>query len=307
MIAPRRPTRRLVLGLAALACLGPACGAAPAGRFGRGFEKVPADREILAMERAMFERLNHDRAANGLPALAYDDDLAAIGRAHSADMRAHHFFAHESPTTGTLEDRLDIGGYLALAGRENLAEAADVSTAEDGLMQSPGHHANIMAKDVTRVGIGVVRGGVKDSDNYLFTQVFARPARPESASRTRDIVRERITSARQRSGAPALKRGGLFQALAEAHIADLADAVDDAATSRVSDAVMNDLSRRAVELPAGRSLGVVVEGAMILDPSMYEVPDAVLAPEASEIGVATKDGRDARGRPAMKVLVLVAE
>src|SRR5207253_9242370 len=101
--------------------------------------------DVLAMEHAMFERLNHDRAAGGLPPLEYDPRLADVGRAHSADMSAHHFFAHESPTNGNLEDRLDAAGYLALKGRENLAEAGDVVGAQDGLMKSPGHHANIMS------------------------------------------------------------------------------------------------------------------------------------------------------------------
>src|SRR5579871_6683225 len=110
--------RRALQGFCVLAV---GCGGAPEGRFGEGVPKTPTTPEILAMEHDMFERLNRDRAAGGLPPLAYDDDLAAIGRAHSTDMRDHHFFAHESPTTGKLEDRLDRAGYLAIVGRENLA------------------------------------------------------------------------------------------------------------------------------------------------------------------------------------------
>ncbi len=150
-----------------------ACGGVDPAGFGEGVPKTEASPTVLVMERDMFERLNRDRAAGGLPPLAYDDDLAAIGRAHSDDMRGHHFFAHESPTTGTLENRLDRAGYVAVVGRENLAEANDVPTAQAGLMKSPGHHANIMSSDVTRIGIGIVKGGVLDPENYLFTQVFA--------------------------------------------------------------------------------------------------------------------------------------
>jgi uncharacterized protein YkwD len=46
---------------------------------------------------------------------------------------------------------------LVATGRENLAAASSVDTAEDGLLKSPGHFANLMATDITHIGI--VRAG----------------------------------------------------------------------------------------------------------------------------------------------------
>ena len=274
-----------------------ACGA-PDAHFGEGVPKTPASPEILAMERDMFERLNRDRAAGGLPPLAYDEDLAAIGRAHSVDMHDHHFFAHESPTTGTIENRLDRAGYLAIVGRENLAEANDVPTAQAGLMKSPGHHANIMANDVAKIGIGIVKGGVLDPENFLFTQVFAKPAVAVTPSRLADDVAQRIDAARKSAGLSPVKHDGRLRELAAAHVAELGGSVDDAATSRVADRVLKDLAGQ------GGSRGIVVQAAMVLDASMYELPEAALLPIISEYGVAAHEARDAHQRPALEVLLL---
>ena len=281
---------------------GAGCGGAPAsGRFGRGLAKVDAPPDILTMEHDMFARLNRDRADGGRAALVYDEELAAVGRSHSADMRDHHFFAHESPTTGTVEDRLDAAGYLAIVGRENLAEAIDVPTAQAGLMKSPGHHANIMSTDITKIGIGIVRGGVKDAANFLFTQVFARPAEMVTPAALAASVGEKIEAARKSNGAPRIPHDGKFRDLAEAHVADLDDSVDNATTSRVGDLVMHDLSSSH-----SAAKGVMVLAAVVLDASMYEIPDRALSPEVTEFGVAAHAARDSHGRPAVKVLLLLA-
>src|SRR5690349_1189992 len=90
-----------VLALVALlgSCGGGSGGGGAPGKFGEGTPEVAATPEIEALEKAMHARLNRDRAKKGLGPLAFDAKLAAVGRAHSEDMRVHHFFAHESPQT----------------------------------------------------------------------------------------------------------------------------------------------------------------------------------------------------------------
>jgi uncharacterized protein YkwD len=43
----------------------------------------------------------------------------------------------------------------------NLALAPTVQIAHTGLMNSPGHRANILRKDFGRVGIGIMDGGIR--------------------------------------------------------------------------------------------------------------------------------------------------
>ena len=52
----------------------------------------------------------------------------------------------------------DAGVVFGTAG-ENLALAPSLDIAHTGLMNSPGHRANILNRSFTKVGIGVLDGG----------------------------------------------------------------------------------------------------------------------------------------------------
>ncbi len=109
-----------------------------------------------AGEARMLELLNQARKSAGLAALQPDDELTHIARAHSEDMAEHHFFGHVSPTTGSTDDRYRRSGVVVAAFGENVAEADSAETAYDGLMESPGHRANMLGPLFTHVGIAAV-------------------------------------------------------------------------------------------------------------------------------------------------------
>lgn len=131
---------------------------------------VEAEAEVLAF-------LNGARAAAGLPALAADDELAAVGRAHATDMYLRGYFAHETPecADGVVPgcrdpfNRIRAAGITYATAGENLALAPTAAAAHEGLMDSPGHRANILDPRYRRVGIGIVRGPV----GLMVTQEFA--------------------------------------------------------------------------------------------------------------------------------------
>ena len=101
--------------------------------------------------------VNGERAAAGLPALVFDEALVPVGRAHAVEMFEQGYFAHESPTTGDPFDRLAAADVAYLAAGENLAFAPDLPTAHRGLMNSPGHRANILSPAFGRAGMAVIR------------------------------------------------------------------------------------------------------------------------------------------------------
>ena len=131
----------------------------------------PVLADLRKAEKFLYAQVNKARAVAGLPALAYDEKLAGVARLHSQDMAANGFFAHISPTRGTLADRLKRAGIAAQKFTENLAANTDLQAAHDGLMNSPGHRKNILDDEVTRVGAGIVR---QLTGQLLVTQVFAR-------------------------------------------------------------------------------------------------------------------------------------
>jgi len=251
----------------------------------------------------MFERLNQDRRKEGLPPLEYDERLADVGRAHSEDMRVHQFFSHESPTYGTLDDRLDRAGYVAKVARENLAEAPDVDTAEDGLLKSPHHHENIMAKDIAKMGIGIVRGGVKAPENLLFTQEFSAPARSVSASDVTLTVLARIRSGRSEKGLGPMAENPVLKKIANDRISDLSDDLGQSSLDSIAENAIKDLGAS----PSSGLTGLVVGAARVYDGDDYDVPAGVLDGKARGVGVAVRDAHDERGRPAKKVLVVIGQ
>lgn len=264
--------------------------------------KVAAPPDVLALEKEMAAAVNKDRAAQGLPPLGYDERLSDVARYHANDMQKNHFFAHESPTSGSLDDRLARAGYVAAVGRENLAEALDVPRAEDGLMKSPGHRANILANDVTHIGVGIVRGGVGDPSNLLFVQVFARPVEKESPSEARAKLVGKIEAARAAKGLRAISESADLADLAEGLLPGLPDDIAPSALERLGKEAVGKLAK----LKTGFS-GVAVGGARILGSSEYEPPGAAMAPGAKGFGIAVGEAKDEKGHPALKVLLLVGQ
>jgi uncharacterized protein YkwD len=112
----------------------------------------------------MFALHNQYRAGGGLAPLQVDGSLVAVARQRAQDMAAKNYFAHTSPSGETAFSIMDGIGYdYGIAGeniaRNNYPSGQSVGVAMDGFMNSPGHRANIMEVQFTRVGIGVAFDG----------------------------------------------------------------------------------------------------------------------------------------------------
>ncbi|NVB82236.1 MAG: hypothetical protein HOV81_27900 [Kofleriaceae bacterium] len=148
-------------------------------------------------EKRLFALANRDREAAGLPALQWDDRVAAVARAHSEDMRQTKIVAHISPTTGSAADRVRAAGIKTGAVFENVARAYAVGEAHGGLMDSPSHRANVLSSKATHIGIGVVLGAEVSSQREMFvTEVFIRVPPKVEPARVATIVRDRINAVR---------------------------------------------------------------------------------------------------------------
>ncbi len=148
-------------------------------------------------EHRLLALLNRDRQAAGLPALVWDDRVAQVARAHSEEMRETKIVAHISPKTGSAADRVRAASIRTAVVLENVARAYGVGEAHAGLMNSPGHRANIMSSQATHVGIGVVLGDEVSGRREMFlTQVFIRIPPKVDPARAAELVRSRIASVR---------------------------------------------------------------------------------------------------------------
>jgi len=170
----------------------------------------PADAEKL-----LSRLVDEDRSAHGLPPIVRDPALDAVARAHSLDMASSRYLGHRSPSAGGLAERLAAVKYRFVWAGENVARAGSIREAEEALMRSPGHRANILSPRAERLGVGVASG---PGDNRWFvTQIFARPAADLDAGEWRRAILSRYRALRERAGGSHLLRWpGLQEAADEA-------------------------------------------------------------------------------------------
>ena len=120
---------------------------------------VTETRPLPELEARMLEKVNAERAAAGLKPLAPDPEMTEVARRHSADMLARSYFSHHTPEGRSPFDRMRAAGVAFRTAGENLALAPTLDLAHTGLMNSPGHRANILHRDFGRLGIGIMDGG----------------------------------------------------------------------------------------------------------------------------------------------------
>ena len=123
-----------------------------------------------ASENIMLNLVNQERTSRGLNALRLDPALRTLARNYGEQMFEDGFFSHTSAIDGSSPaDRANRAGIAYSVIGENLAFAPDVYVAHQGLMNSPGHRANILSPDYGHIGIGVINGGIY---GRMFVQEF---------------------------------------------------------------------------------------------------------------------------------------
>jgi uncharacterized protein YkwD len=149
--------------------------------------RFDADR-IANLERQMWELVNRDRlnpqfsaeTHGQVQALRWNEQLAAVARAHSRDMLARGYYDHIDPEGKGPSARLNAAGIPWQSLAENIAIHPSVASAEFAFMNEPAfqhnHRGNILNAKYTDVGIGIVQA---PNGNLYITQDFL--AAPESA------------------------------------------------------------------------------------------------------------------------------
>ncbi|MDB5252797.1 MAG: hypothetical protein JWP27_1966 [Flaviaesturariibacter sp.] len=112
------------------------------------------------LEARMLELVNEERQKEGLKPVVADPALTRVARAHSQDMFARGYFSHYTPEKKDPFDRMRAAGVSFQVAGENLALGQTLPICHRGLMNSPGHRANILQPSFGRLGIGILDGGI---------------------------------------------------------------------------------------------------------------------------------------------------
>jgi uncharacterized protein YkwD len=255
--------------------------------------------DIAETERRLFDLLNADRLDAGLPPLVWSDKAASIARKHSVEMRDKGFVGHVSPTSGGAADRAKAGGLATPLVLENIARAYSPREAEEGLMNSPGHRANLLSPHATHVGVGVSLGDEGTGQRALYvTQLFYRVSPTVDPAVARRDARAALVSARVVAKAPALMADPLLDEVAQEYAATLA-----------AGGTREDAGARA----SGRLDGVgdrfreVLTVAAVAGDTGEWIGDAVLDPTISAYGLGLAQGTHAGlGEGALFIVVVLA-
>ena len=137
---------------------------------------VPDNSNYIAeIEQAIFQRVNQERTAVGLPALSYNTTMQSYARIKSKDMGDNGYFSHEDQQGNLITVKMKADGISYRAWGENIAyikgmtgNSALATRFMDNWMNSSGHKANILSTNFSSVGIGVYKIG----DTYYATQEF---------------------------------------------------------------------------------------------------------------------------------------
>ncbi|MEZ4267140.1 MAG: CAP domain-containing protein [Myxococcota bacterium] len=239
-------------------------------------------------EAYIAELIARDRAEAGLTPVGRDEELDRVARAHSADMAHHHFFAHVSPQTGSVSDRLRAARYRSLMHAENIARNGTLYDAQAGLMRSLGHRRNILSPDASRVGIGVAETGRDGAHQWVLTQVFARPSPVVDALSARGELVRRLDSARSEAGLPPLRLDEDLSNAAEVEVRR------NAPTPR------SVLDRAARHLKRGGFASI----ATLPELSRLEVPADFLEPRYRRLGIAVRQDSTREGADIVVVIIV---
>lgn len=125
---------------------------------------------VPALQRLMLDLINRDRQANGLSPVEWDESAAQAAMAHAEDMAAQNYFSHWNTQGWGPDVRYGLAGGTDVI-RENVAAQwrryddgrpapiddwpALIRDVQAGLMNSPGHRANILDPHHTHVGVGI--------------------------------------------------------------------------------------------------------------------------------------------------------
>jgi uncharacterized protein YkwD len=113
-----------------------------------------------AAEQQLFASVNRARKSQGLPALRWDDALAAAARGHVRVMAKHGAAEHGFPGEPGLAARVTQAGAHFAWLAENVGRGAGVGAIDSEFLSSANHRANILDSDLDSIGVGVVeRGG----------------------------------------------------------------------------------------------------------------------------------------------------
>ncbi|EUJ24416.1 hypothetical protein PGRAN_00810 [Listeria grandensis FSL F6-0971] len=116
------------------------------------------DKIDKASDQQVFDISNIFRSRYDKKQLDWNEAVAKVAYGHSVDMYQNKYFDHDSPTYGSLGDRMSRAGVDYQKAAENIASNyLDAPAAVEGWLNSAGHRKNLFDDSFTDMGVGTYR------------------------------------------------------------------------------------------------------------------------------------------------------
>ncbi len=253
-------------------------------------------------EESLFFALNDSRRKAGLGPLEFDAELCSLARAHCADMAAHHFVGHVSPSTGSFDDRTKTAALRGSKFGECVALEVTPERVHAGLLHSPAHRLVMLDGYHTHAGVGVAFDTtLAGQRRLLVTLVLARRAPAEAAHQTAAQLFEAVQGFRSARNLRGLRHDPTLKAVAAAGIRALKknpglDPQQITAASGV------ELQRQVDRSGGMRSVCQLYLD--IIEPYELSQLPILLRPELTAIGIGAHEMQDAKG-PRLGVMLVM--
>lgn len=142
-----------------------------------GADVDPGAAGATVTRQALLCLLNWERAGAGQRPVVLDDRLSAAAQAHSDDMVARNYFAHDAPppTPSHFDERITAAGYAWATAGENIAVGlATPRTVITAWLGSQSHCQSVLSPSFTAVGFGFNSGDVGRFSGPAWTQTLGR-------------------------------------------------------------------------------------------------------------------------------------
>lgn len=174
--------------------------------------------------QTLFTLISTARHDQGLQPVTEHPMLQDAAATHAQEMRDHNYFAHRSPTTGTVADRLRTRRISYVSVFENIAVGADATSIMQAWMESPAHRANILAPNVDMIGIGISTPDTTQHPPHMYVSlVLAQQPNTDSPQQLANRAVDMINAARRAQKLQPLRRDSSLDTIALQHSTAMAD------------------------------------------------------------------------------------
>ena len=253
-------------------------------------------RPEAGLEQELLLLTNQHRILKGLPELVLDDALTGIARKHAEGMAQQGFISHSLPL-GDLRARMTRDGYRHEVARENVASAPTIGTAQSALAASPEHERNILANDVTRIGIGIAHCPDPSGKQLYITEIFAAPQEEYRPEKVQEMLVTRVNELRQK-GAGSMRIDPELERIASNSLQSI--------SMPYKKKDLQDLLRASTRgLGSKEFSGLQANVQLVYNPKKLSIPNYAPEGQVRSFGAAIRQVTDSQNQAAFLVLTLI--